>query len=201
MLGILAAAACRVTRSLLRCAGGERGSVTILTGLIAVLATAGTAATISVASDGADFSGLEQLVDTSIQRVSGTLEVRGSVVARSENGTTVSSVQIPVRLYGESASISFAADDPERLTIAYYDDTSYLPDVPYTVQFLSGNGDDHLDSWETALIRVDFDALGPDFAGPGSNERFVLEMNAPVGGLVQVERRLPPILQAVMSLN
>jgi hypothetical protein len=175
--------------------------VTLLTGLIVVLATAGTAGTIAVASDGADFSGLQQLVDTSVQRVSGTLEVRGSIVARSADGGTVSSLDVPVRLYGETDSLSFATDEPERLTIAYYGDTSYYPDIPYKVQFISDNDDDRLDPWETALIHIDFDALGPGFEGLRANEQFTLEINAAVGGLVRVQRRLPPILQTVMSLN
>jgi archaellin len=175
----------------------ELGMVTGITGLVAVLATAATAATVTVAAGDLDVTALDQLVDTSISRVSGSLEIRGSVVARSEDGVSLSTIEIPVRSYGEGPAVSFAADEPERLTIAYYDKDVYYPDIPYTVEIVSGNGDDLLDPWETALIKIDFSEIGAQLQG---NDRFTLELNAPFGGLITVDRRLPPILQPVMSL-
>jgi hypothetical protein len=173
----------------------ERGVATFVAAIFALIATGTTAATLTLASGDVNFEAVGDVVEGSISRVSGTLEVRGSVIARSENSVTVSSVQVPVRLYGEGPGLSFDAADPERLVIAYHDDGFYNPDVPYTVQMLTGNGDGQLDPWETALITIDLSQA--ELSGA---EGFTLELSAPVGGRVIVQRRLPAILQPVMSL-
>ncbi len=188
-------------RRVLADAGREQGAVTIVAGLAAVMATAVTASTLTVATGDQVFGNLEDLVGTSIARVSGTIEIRGSIVARSEDGLTLTTVEIPVRFYGEGSPVSFADNDPERMTIAYFDDGAYVPNIPYTVEFVGGNGDALLDPWETALIKIDLASLDSETDGLHGSERFTLEIQAPMGGIVRIDRRLPPILQPVMNLN
>ena len=185
---------------------GEAGQATIAVGLLAFLATASTAATITIASGDVNFDAVQNLVDDSVSRISGTLEVRGSIIARSEDGVTVSSIQIPLRLYGESRPVPFSPDDPEHLVIALHDGEVYIPDVPYSVSMLSGNDDDQLDPWETALVTVDVaslpaDPLTGETPALRASDRIALELLSPVGGTLVVERRLPMMLQNVMSLD
>jgi hypothetical protein len=160
-----------------------------------LFATATTAATLTVANGDVDLEALENMVESSISRVGATLEVRGSVIARSDDGSTVRTLQLPVRLYGDGGPVTFDALDSERLTISYYDPDTYIPDIPYSVELLTGNGDGVLDAWETAVITVE---LPPGELAGG--ERFTLELAAPVGGAVIVQRTLPSILQAIVSL-
>jgi hypothetical protein len=177
------------------CTWSERGIATITAGFLALFATATTAATLTVASGDMNFDALGDVVESSVSRVSGTLEVRGSIIARSEDGASVSTIHVPIRLYGEGPAVSFDPAGPQRLAIAYYDATGYNPDVPYTAQIVTGNGDALLDPWETALLTIDLTS-----ANLRGGEAFTLELSAPVGGAVIIQRRLPAILQSVISL-
>ena len=179
----------------LRSSPAERGLATIAAAFIALFATATTAATLTVANGDVNFDALEDMVESSISRVSATMEVRGSVIARSEDAASVSTLQVPLRLYGDGGPVSFDPAVPEQVVIAYYDSDAYIPDVAYTVEILTGNGDGLLDAWETAVIAIELPA-GQLVGG----ERFTLELSAPVGGAVIVQRTLPPILQPVVSL-
>jgi archaellin len=187
---ILDAIGCRLAG-----AHAERGVATFAVAMLAMVATGTTAATLTIAGGDINFDNVEAVIGSSVARVSGTLEVRGSIIARSEDGVSASTVQVPLRLYGEATGITFDPADPERLVIAYYDGSDYNPDVPHAVQMLTGNGDAVLDPWETALITIEL--TGFDLHGA---ERFTLELSSPVGGTLILERTLPPILQDVMPL-
>ena len=187
-----------ILRRIAQHAGCERGLATVSLALFAFLATASTAATVTVAQGDVNFAALEDLVDDSVNRVGATLEVRGSVIARSSDGATVDRLQVTVRYYGEGKPVPLSADDPDRLVIAYYDDTAYHPDVAYTFEPLSGDGDTILESGEMTLLTIDIASI-PN-ATLGVNERFTLELSAPVGGTVIVSRRVPMGLSSVTSL-
>jgi len=176
-------------------AKAERGVATFVAAMLALAATGTTAATLTIATGDINFDGVEAAIESSVSRVSGTLEVRGSIIARSGDGASVSTVQLPIRLYGEATPVTFDPAHPERLVIAYYDSGVYNPDVPYAVQMLTGNGDAVLHPWETALVTIDL--TGFDLHGA---ERFTLELSSSAGGTLILERTLPPILQDVMPL-
>ena len=164
----------------------------------AFLATASTAATVTIAQGEVNFAALEDLVDDSVNRVGATLEVRGSVIARSDDGATVDRLQLTLRYYGEGKPVPLSSDDSERLVIAYYDDTAHHPDVSYAFEPLSGNGDSILEPGEMILLMIDIASI-PN-ATLEANERFTLELSAPVGGTVIVSRRVPMGLSSVTSL-
>jgi hypothetical protein len=190
-----------VTRLALRLAQSahcERGVATISLALFAFLATAGTAATITIAEGDVNFAALEDLVNDSVNRVGATLEVRGSVIARSDDGVSVDRLQLTVRYYGEGLPVPLNPTDPDRLVIAYHDETTYHPDVPYTFEPLSGNGDTVLDPSEMALLTID--VSGIPGASLKANDRFTIELAAPVGGTLVVSRRVPIGLSSVTSL-
>ena len=178
--------------------GCERGIATVSLALFAFLATASTAATVTIAQGEVNFAALEDLVDDSVNRVGATLEVRGSVIARSDDGATVDRLQLTLRYYGEGKPVPLSSDDPERLVITYYDDTAYHPDVPYAFEPLSGNGDTILEPGEMILLTIDITSI-PN-ANLEANGRFTLELSAPVGGTVIVSRRVPMGLSSVTSL-
>jgi archaellin len=182
---------------------GEAGLATISLALVAFLATATTAATITIAEGDVNFDALENLVDDSVNRVGATLEVRGSVIARADAGSNaVTKIQLTLRYYGEGMAVPFTPEDDNRLIVAYHDDTLYNPDVAYTATFVSDDGDGLLESGEVVLITVDAEdlGLGPEEPALTPGSRFTLELAAPVGGTVIVSRRLPAIFQPVMSL-
>jgi hypothetical protein len=176
-------------------ANAERGVASFVAAMIALAVTGTTAAAITVAAEDINFDGLEAMVDSGIARASGTLETRGSIIARTDDGSSVSAVQLPLRLYGDGNAVTLAPADPDRLVIAYHDSDTYNPDVPYAVESLTGNDDSVLDPWETVLVTID--VSGFDLTG---GERFTLELSSAAGGTLILQRTLPPILQDVMSL-
>jgi hypothetical protein len=176
-------------------ANAERGVASFVAAMIALAVTGTTAAAITVAAEDINFDGLEAMVDSGIARASGTLETRGSIIGRTDDGSSVSAVQLPLRLYGDGNAITLDPADPDRLVIAFYDSDTYNPDVAFTVEPLTGNGDDVLDPWETVLVTID--VSGFDLT---DGERFTLELSSAAGGTLILQRTLPPILQDVMSL-
>jgi archaellin len=188
----------RFLRRIASQSGCERGLATVSLALFAFLATASTAATVTVAQGDVNFAALEELVDDSVNRVGATLEVRGSIIARSDDGATVDRLQLTVRYYGEGKPVPLDAGDPDRLVVAYYDETAYDPDVAYTFESITGNGDDILEPGEMALITIDVESI-PN-AALEANDRFTMELSAPVGGTVIVTRRVPMGLSSVTSL-
>jgi hypothetical protein len=183
---------------LARTTHGERGLATFSLALLAVLATASTATTVTIAQGDVNFTALEDVVGDSVNRVGATLEVRGSVIARSDDGATVDRIQVPLRYLGEGKPVPLDVADPDRPVIAYYDDATYHPNAPYTYELLSSDGDNLLEPGELALFTIDLSAI------PGAtlqaNHRLTLEISAPIGGTVIVSRRVPIGLSAVTSL-
>jgi archaellin len=188
----------RLALRLIRRTTCERGVATVSLALLAFLATASTAATVTIAQGDVNFAAFEDLVNDSVNRVGATLEVRGSVIARSDDGVSVDRLQLTVRYYGEGLPVPLDEVDPNRLVVAYHDDATYHPDAPYTFELLSGNGDTVLEPGEIALLTIDVSRIPG--ASLQANDRFTLELSAPVGGTVVVSRRVPVGIASVTSL-
>ena len=156
-------------------------------------------ASTTISSADVSFDALASTVQSSVNRVSSNVEVRGSVIARSDDASNVDRIELTLGLFGEGAVPLGDGAEGERLTVSYRDDATYIPSVPYTATFISGDGDAILERGELAALTLDLSAL-PD-SGLGANERFTLELNAPVGGSVEISRTLPFVLQPVMSLH
>jgi hypothetical protein len=176
----------------------ERGEATAIVALISIAGSVTLLASTTVTSADLSFDALASTVQSSVERVSGNVEVRGSVIARSEDGSSVDRIELTLGLFGEGA-VALGEADADQLTISYRDDTNYIPSVPYAAAFIGGDGDELLERGELAALSLDLTGLpGVDLS---ANERFTLELNAPVGGAVEVSRNLPFILQPVMSLH
>ncbi len=191
--------ATRARCALVCCAMQERGSVTAAVALVSVLGSAAVFATTTVESGDISFEALAGAVDRGVNRVSANLEVRSSVIARSSDSLTTERVEFTLGVFGQGAVPLGTENAGEQLMISYRDGANYLPAVPYTFSFLGGNGDDILDAGELASISVDLAQVSGVALRGG--ERFTLELTAPVGGTVEVSRKMPPILQPVMSLH
>jgi hypothetical protein len=163
-------------------------------------------ATVTVASDDFSFNDLDTLVHQSVDRIGASLEVRGSIIARSgADGPAVDSIQMTLGTFGQGTPVLLDPATPadQRLEIDYSDANSYVADVPYTVRMLGGNGDTSLDPGELVILTVDVSAL-PALDGTApltGGQRWTLQLIAPIGGTVEISRTLPPILQPVMNLH
>ncbi len=184
----------------------EAGVATASLVMVTVAGTTTAVATVTVASDSFSFDDLDALVHQSVDRIGASLELRGSIIARSDaNGRTLESIQLTLGTFGQGLPVLLDPTAPadQRLEIDYSDATSYVADVPYTVKMIGGNGDASLDPGEIATITIDVSAL------PAQNgttpltggQRWTLQLIAPIGGTVEISRTLPPILQPLMNLH
>lgn len=174
----------------------EDGQATAAIAMISIVGGAALVGTTTFTSADEAFDALESAVRSSVDRVSANLEIRGSVIARSDDSRSADRIELTVGVFGDGTVP--LTGDADRLRISYRDDEIFLPEVPFTAAVLDGDGDDLLERGELAALSIDLEAAGISLR---ANERFTLELSAPVGGTVEVSRTMPFVLQPVMSLH
>jgi archaellin len=129
------------------------------------------------------------------------MEVRGGIVATSTGGAVTSiSFAVATAAGGDPIPLDPAATN-NRTVIAYRDETNVDNDVTYTVTPISGDGDNLLENGELTVITID-PATGISPAPAlASNMRFTLEVQTPVGAVLDITRQLPVALDPVMQLH
>ena len=95
-----------------------------------------------------------------------------------------------------------ATDVTNRTVISYIDKDVMDPDLEYTVQSVTGNGDMLLEQGELMTVTIDFTT---QVAGPvynvGTNQTFILEIKPPTGSYLVIQRTTPPSLnQPIIDL-
>jgi flagellin FlaB len=144
----------------------------------------------------------KETVFAGLQKARGTMEVRGGVVA-SASGTdlAVDSIFFTVATTagGESIPLDPDADD-NRTVIAYRDATVTDNDVEYTADDIIGDDDTLLEPGEVKVIVISASDISP---APtlSANDRFTLEVQTPVGAVLDITRQLPAELAEVMQLH
>ncbi len=182
---------------------GESGVATLQLILLSTLGGTTLLATAVLTETEDVLDQFADIVSAGVERVSGNLEVRGSIIATAPDNE-IDTIQFQLGLFGHgSVLLDSAALDQERLTITYRDASGFAPLLPYEVTFLVGDGDNLLEPGELVLITLhasDIRTVAPE-AELSANSRFTLELLPSVGGIVELGRTLPPILQPVMSLH
>jgi len=145
----------------------------------------------------------KETVFAGLAKARGTLEVRGGVVVTSAGAPlVVDDLQFAVATTagGESVPMDPAATN-NRTVIAYRDDATVDDDVTYTVTNIVGDTDTLLESGELKVVSIDA-ATGISPAPTlAANNRFTIEIQTPVGAVVDITRQLPAELAAVMQLH
>jgi flagellin FlaB len=143
----------------------------------------------------------KETVFAGLQKARGTIEIRGGVVATSTGGAIDTiSFAVASTAAGESIPIDPTATN-NRTVIAYRDSASVDDDVSYTVTPISGDGDTLLEPGELSVITI---APATDISpapAMGPNTRFTLELQTPVGAVIDLTRQLPTSFDAVMQLH
>jgi len=145
----------------------------------------------------------KETVFAGLAKARGTLEVRGGVVVTAAGAPlVVDDLQFAVATTagGESVPMDPAATN-NRTVIAYRDAATVDDDVTYTVTNIVGDTDTLLESGELKVISIDA-ATGISPAPTlAANNRFTIEVQTPVGAVVDITRQLPAELAAVMQLH
>ncbi len=144
----------------------------------------------------------KESVYAGLQKARGTLEVRGGVVVSSTGcpTCTVDDIAFAVANSAGGEPVSMATSGDNRTILAYRDETTIDNDVTYTITAIVGDTDDLLEAGELFSVLVD----SSDIDGTTSltaNKRFTIEVQAPLGGVLDITRQLPAELSTVMQLH
>jgi flagellin FlaB len=144
----------------------------------------------------------KESVYAGLQKARGTLELRGGVVV-SATGCPTCTVDDIVFAVANSAGgepVSMATSGDNRTILAYRDESAIDNDVTYSITVIVGDTDDLLEAGELFNVLVD----STDIDGSTSltaNKRFTIEVQAPLGGVLDITRQLPAELSTVMQLH
>jgi flagellin FlaB len=144
----------------------------------------------------------KETVFAGLNKARGSMEVRGGVVLTA-TGTTlaVDNIQFAVATSagGDAVPLDPSATN-NRTVIAYRDATVVDDDVTYTTNEVVGDTDTLLEPGELMVIAIDPTAMTvpPTL---DANDRFTLEIQTPVGAVLDITRQLPAELDTVMQLH
>jgi flagellin FlaB len=145
----------------------------------------------------------KETVFAGLQKARGTMEVRGGVVV-SATGTPLAVDDI-ILIVGNTAGGESIPLDPtatnNRTVVAYRDADTIDNDVTYTVTTVVGDGDTLLEPGEVMIITIDVTTGISPAPSMDANDRFTLELQTPVGAVLDSTRRLPAERAAVMQLH
>jgi flagellin FlaB len=144
----------------------------------------------------------KETVFAGLSKARGTMEVRGGIVASATGSplaVTNISFTVATTAGGESIPLNPVATT-NRTVIAYRDDKVTDDDVPYTADDIVGDHDSLLEPGEVKVISIATSGITP---APtlDANERFTLEVQTPVGAVLDITRQLPAELAEVMQLH
>ena len=144
----------------------------------------------------------KETVFAGLQKARGTMEVRGGVVVTAA-GTVlaVDTIQFSVATTAGGESVPLDPLATENRTVLAYRDADILDDdVTYEATVIVGDTDTLLETGELHVISVSV-ADFPDLATIDANERWTIEVQTPVGAVLDITRQMPAELAAVMQLH
>ncbi len=196
---------CRAAAERARAARGDERGITGLETAIILIAFVVVAAVFAfvVLSTGLFSSERgKEAVYAGLAKTRGTMTLTGGVIATSDL-TKITKVTFSITLAAGGDKVNMNATDvTNRTVISYIDKDVMDPDLEYTVQSVTGNGDMLLEQGELMTVTIDFTA---QVAGPvynvGTNQTFILEIKPPTGSYLVIQRTTPPSLnQPIIDL-
>lgn len=146
----------------------------------------------------------KETVFAGLQKARGTMEVRGGIVVQSDctAACVVDSIQFQVSTSagGDPIPVDPAATN-NATVIAYRSATVVENDMTYTSTEIIGDGDLLLEPGELFTITIDAGDNADTIEDLVANDRWTLEVQTPVGAVLDLTRSLPAQLDAVMQLH
>jgi flagellin FlaB len=142
----------------------------------------------------------KETVFAGLAKARGTMEVRGGVVVTAPGGVpTTIQFAVATTAGGDPIPMDPTATS-NRMVIAYRDDATVDDDVPYTANDIIGDGDALLEPGELKLVVINISDINP---APNitANSRWTLELQTPVGAVIDLTRSMPGQLDDVMQLH
>jgi len=153
----------------------------------------------------------KEAIHAGLEEVSSTMELKGDVIARSENGT-VTKIYFTVGLHPKGQPIDFTdtTDGNNKVIISYHDSYQQFPALDWTTTILtSPPTSDNTVSYvlgDLSLFQIEVDvtpvsANASAAARLGAYRSFTLEVKPPMGPILNIERTIPARTDAIMNLR
>lgn len=144
----------------------------------------------------------KEAVYAGLEEVRGSMELRGSIVARA-SGTSVDAIVFTVSNVagGDAIDLTSTVSDTNKVVIDYRDSQQAVSGLEWSVAWpVQSDTDNLLEDGELAEITISglTAALDPDL---GANTLFAFEVKPPKGGVLILERRTPDSIDAIMDLQ
>ena len=139
-----------------------------------------------------------------LEKARGSAELRGGVVVTATGSTlVVDDIQFAIATTAGGEPVPINPNGTTNRTVLTYRDNNIVDnDVAYTVTNIVGDGDNLLEPGELLLILIDVNGGDIDpLPSLDPNERFTIEVQTPVGAVLDVTRQLPAELAVVMQLH
>lgn len=149
----------------------------------------------------------KEAVYSGLQEVRSTMELKGNVLGKMEDGV-LTEVYFTVGTPGGGDAIDFtdtsSANSTNVVVISYSDAYQVFPTINWTMTKLNTTDTDNLlDPNELFQITVDLSVVSanaPDEQKPGPYHKFQLEIKPPVGAVLIIERTLPAKVSQLINL-
>jgi len=180
-----------ILRRLAQARSGERGQtalpVVLVLGAFALTGSVVGAAALESGTFGAEK--VEETMNAAMRQVTGAVELRGAVIARTD-GQRVTSILLDLGNIpgGDAVNLDPSAGS-DTTTVTYIDDASVVNALPYSVTWIASDGDSLLEPGELAQIVIDTSAVDPPI---GRDRRFMIEVRPPAGPYLALQRTIPP---------
>jgi len=194
----------RAVKSLLRNEEGMTGLETaiILIAFVTVAAVFGYAV-LSAGIFSADKA--KGTIYQGMEEAKSSMEVKGSVIATSNDGSEVSVVDFVVaNTIGEyPIDLTPQGDDGNATVVSYWDENQHVAELSgWSVTPLAGaDADDLLELGEQFLLTIPIDSTDVLTTPLAVNSAFTIELKPPHGATIVVSRRTPAELDTVMDLR
>ncbi|MDT7944357.1 MAG: archaellin/type IV pilin N-terminal domain-containing protein [Dehalococcoidia bacterium] len=191
----------RILRGLWRLAKDERGITGLETAiiLIAFVIVASVFAFVVLSTGLFSAERGKETVFAGLQKAQANLELHGSVVVTSSGGTP-DNITFELALAAGGAPINLDPDATTNTVVMnYIDQDAREADIPYTVNWILGDGDSLLEPGELAEISIALPT--PSGNNLSANEHFTIEVIATNGGTMLIARTMPAGIDPVMDLH
>jgi len=140
----------------------------------------------------------KEAVNAGLQSTMSTLQIKGSIIAKMENGR-VTNILFDVGIPAAGSPVDFnpSSENISPLVISYSDADNLIPSVEWSIQKLATiNSDNLLDPNE--LFQVDVQIS--DNVSIGAYHRFTLEVKPADGPVLTIQRTIPGRISAYVNL-
>ena len=188
----------KINKALKNLSRGQRGMTGLETAIILIaFVTVASVLAYSVLSAGIFSSEKgKETVYSGLQQAQSTMEIKGSVLGLSTNGSTLDHVQFNVAL-----SIPTEKIDTNAIVINYWDDVTHTEGATFTMALAAGS----TERGTASSIEGDEQFTVTVTIPPGANlvgyDTFNLQVVPPTGASLTIKRTLPNAIDKVINLN